>query len=79
MDSICDINRPEFCERVRFESLVCTLDSDKKVKALLEFVSKKFPKALIEKRKGVPEFEYCLLGFEELRSVGDFLCVHTNK
>lgn len=77
--STCDVNRPGFCERARFETLVCALDDEKKVSELLDFVSKHFPKTLIMRRKGIPEFEYCRLGFEELRVVNEYLGTQSNK
>ena len=77
--STCEVNRPEFRERARFEALVYGLDDEKKVSALLDFVSKHFPKMLIMRRKGIPEFEYCRLGFEELCVVNEYLGTQSNN
>ena len=69
----CKLRRPGFCERSKFEDLVCQLDTDKKVKNLMSFLNKNFPKAMQSDSKVDAEFEYCRLGFDELRLVNEFL------
>lgn len=68
-----DINRSIFCERARFEALSSTINADAKINAFMGFVAERFPNAIITQGKHNLEFEYCRLGYEELRTVNDFL------